>query len=170
MLYNKNNYIIRSRDFLIDKNKIIINNFISLLEKLIGKLNGNKSTKKNKIKLKNSSVCDQLIGRTDALIAKIIEFIKYTYISLKQIYLFADQDLINTIDNKIITIIKIAKLINFVNGNQKFHYQTIRKQLMYIIKSIRSLIISSDHIKFIKGRFQKVLTSIFMFKIYSTFN
>jgi hypothetical protein len=165
MLYNNNNYTIRSRDFLINKNKIITNNFISLLEKLIGKLKGNKSTKKNKINLKNSSVCDQLIGKTDALIVKIIEFRKNTYISFKQIYLFAYQDLINAINNK-----KIAKSTNFGNGNQKFYYQTIRKQLMYIIKSIRSLIIKSDHIKFIKGRFQKVLTSIFIFKIYSTFN
>ncbi|MGI9215163.1 MAG: hypothetical protein ACR2HS_05945 [Gammaproteobacteria bacterium] len=120
MLYNNNNYTIRSRDFLIDKNRIITNNSVSLLEKLISKLNAKKSTKKNKINLKNSSVCDQLIGKTDALIAKIIEFRKDTYISFKQIYLFADQELINAIDNKIMTITKATKLINLTKWQAKF--------------------------------------------------
>ncbi len=95
--------------------KLLITERIAIglrIEQLIGKRNGRKSIKKNIINLKNSSVCDQLIGRTDAHIAKIIGFSKDTYIRGKQIYLSGNQKLINAVNNKTMTIFKAAKLID----------------------------------------------------------
>ncbi|MGI9215162.1 MAG: hypothetical protein ACR2HS_05940, partial [Gammaproteobacteria bacterium] len=86
--------------------------------------------KKNKINLKNSSVCDQLIGRTDAHTAKIIGFSKDTYIRGKQIYLSGNQELINAVDNKTMTIFKAAKLIALEKNNSLFNN---KEDLMYPI-------------------------------------
>jgi hypothetical protein len=84
MLNNKDNY--SDRSILGSLYKLLITEQIIiylLLEQLIDNCN-QKSTKKNKFNIKNSSICDQLIGKTDAHTA---EYSKNIYIKAKQVYL-----------------------------------------------------------------------------------
>ncbi len=83
MLNNRDNYDARS--ILGTLHKLLITEQIIiylLVEQLIDKCN-QKSTKKNKFNIKNSSICDQLIGKTNAHTA---EYSKDIYIKAKQIY------------------------------------------------------------------------------------
>ena len=76
------------------------------LEQLIGNRQGQKNTKNNPINQQISDIYYQIIGRTDAFVANVIQLSKNTYIRAKQVYLSYNEHLINAVDNKIMSINK----------------------------------------------------------------
>ena len=91
------------------------------LEQLIGNRQGQRATN-NTINSEHKDIWYQVNGRTAAYIATLIGFSKDTYIRGKQVYLSKDQELINAVDNKIMSINKAAKLIRLNNKNQNFNH------------------------------------------------